>query len=170
MHRINPFSIFLFVVLSSGYQLLMSQNLQEVGGMIVDWTFAGDQIQFELVAPDDGWVGLGFNSQNDIVGTHLFLFSQDGETQRHSELVVKGVGNPVPVEKLYGKEAALDFPFTVKEEGGKTYVSFSLQAKAYPQYRTALKEGTELWLICAFSESDDFDHHSRMRKHIRVKL
>jgi len=174
MHKVNLWRgivsfIFIFILIFGGH-FLFSQTPQEVGGMKVSWEFEGERLFFELIAPDNGWVGLGFNAKDDIVGTHLLLFSRKQETQSLEELFVKDVGNPVPVTEMFGSRTDMDIEYSVEERKGETTVRFSIDVAAYPAYRTSLAKGSTVWLICAFSESDDFDHHSRMRKHIQVIL
>ena len=145
-----------------------AQGTIEVGGMEISWNYSEDRIYFSLTAPNDGWVALGFNHKDDIQDTHLLMFSTDGVNQRFEELYVKAAGNPVPVEELFGKTTEIQY--RCSESGGTTYVDFSLDPNNYGELSTALQKGTELWLICAYSEEDEFDHHSMMRKHIKVVL
>jgi hypothetical protein len=79
-----------------------------------------------------------------------------------------GAGNHQPVEKLGGKSFVKIL--SGQEKAGKTTVSFSIATKPSDKFHYDLSEGTSRWFICAFSEADDFNHHSRMRAHRAVVL
>ena len=146
----------------------IAQKSAEVGGMQISWKYIDGYIEFNVSAPNDGWVALGFNQKNDIKDTHLLMFSTDGERQDFQELYVKAAGNPVQVSELF--EKTTDIVYSCEEEGKTTQVLFRIALNTYPEYSTSLNKGTEVWLICAFSEDDDFEHHSMMRKHVKVVL
>ena len=139
-----------------------------IGGMEVAWEFDKDTIIFTAIAPDDGWVGLGFNSKNAIEGANLFLFNHSKDGSSAMEYYVVSAGNPKPVKTLGSKEQLITY--TTEEMDGKTHVRFSLPTTAVDNYHFNLRPNTTLWLICAYSMEDEFEHHSRMRKHIRVTL
>ncbi|MEL6193379.1 MAG: DOMON domain-containing protein [Bacteroidota bacterium] len=145
-----------------------AQKQVEVGGMTVTWSYEGEKLKMELTAPNDGWVALGFNHKNDIKDTHLLMFTYENGNSLINDLYVKAAGNPVPVKEMFNDKA--DVSYECAEQGKVTKVSFTIDAATYPDYSTSIKEGTKLWLICAFSEDDDFAHHSMMRKHVEVTL
>ncbi|NAS14095.1 DOMON domain-containing protein [Poritiphilus flavus] len=147
---------------------LAQQGHEEVGGMTISWKYTDSQIHFQLNAPNDGWVALGFNSRNDIKDTHLLMFATKDGNADYQELYVKAAGNPVPVKQLFNKNTQLSYK--ISENGKNTAVDFSIDLRSYPEYSTSIKQGSEVWLICAYSEDDDFAHHSMMRKHIKVTL
>ncbi len=148
--------------------LQAQQQELEVGGMKVHWEFNRDTITFTAVAPDDGWVGLGFNSKDDIKGSNLFLFNHTKDGSAAMEYYVVSAGNPKPIKHMGSEEQLIGY--ATKEVNGKTQVSFSLPTSRFDDYHFDLKPKTPLWLICAYSMEDEFEHHSRMRKHINVIL
>lgn len=145
-----------------------AQQQIEVGGMTISWSFEGEKLKMELTAPNDGWVAVGFNHKNDIKDTHLLMFTYENGNSLINDLYVKAAGNPVPVEQVFQEKAELSYQCA--EKGKTTKVSFTIDTASYPDYSTSIKKGTKLWLICAFSEDDDFAHHSMMRKHVEVTL
>ncbi|MEM8896800.1 MAG: DOMON domain-containing protein [Bacteroidota bacterium] len=159
-------SLFLLSFLT--VQVAQAQKQIEVGGMGISWNFEGDQLKMELTAPNDGWVALGFNQKNDIKDTHLLMFTYENGNSLMNDLYVKAAGNPVAVEEMFKDKA--NVTYECAEKGRTTKVSFTIDTASYPAYSTSIKEGTKLWLICAFSEDDDFAHHSMMRKHVEVTL
>ena len=41
--------------------------------MTVCWEYKADRIYFEMEAPTNGWIAIGFNSRNQIVGSYLLM-------------------------------------------------------------------------------------------------
>ena len=158
------------IILLSCFSTIITfgQKSIEVGGMKINWKYLNGYVEFEVVAPNDGWVAIGFNSKNDIKDTHLLMFSIDDKSQQFEEFYVKDAGNPVPISELF--ESSSNLVYSCEEDNENTQVTFRIALDTYPQYSTPINEGTEIWLICAFSEEDDFEHHSMMRKHVKVIL
>lgn len=139
-----------------------------VKDMEVKWTEQGDHFSFELSAPTKGWVALGFNQKNSIVHTNLVMAAvKEGKVETEDFYVV-GFGNPQPIATLGGKAAIRQVEG--EEKAGRTTIRFSIPKEAVDKYHYNLKPGQELWLICAYSRADEFDHHSMMRQHVRVQL
>ncbi|GJM34016.1 MAG: hypothetical protein DHS20C18_30170 [Saprospiraceae bacterium] len=140
----------------------------EVGGMSIDWQETADAWIFTLTAPTDGWVALGFNEQNNIVHANLIMGAmKNGEVVFEDQYVV-GAGLHPMIETLGGTAAI--YGLWGKEATGRTTVGFSIPKVSNDGFHKNLSAGSQVWLICAYSVSDDFDHHSRMREHVRVKL
>lgn len=85
-----------------------------------------------------------------------------------SERYVVGMGNHKPITSLGGKEVVQ--LIEAEEKNGTTRVSFSIPCTSNDSFHYDLREGTSIYLICAFSMEDDLTHHSRMRQHIKIKL
>lgn len=151
----------------TGMGLSFGQEV-ELGGMKVSWKHHDDSITFTASAPDDGWVALGFNSSNSIVKSNLVMISVAGPIVVAEDFFVVGAGNPQPVYALGGKSQLLNVAGT--EVGTSTTISFTFPTTAQDAYHYNLKKGEQIWLICAYSMEDEFDHHSRMRKHIQITL
>ncbi|MEM8847229.1 MAG: DOMON domain-containing protein [Bacteroidota bacterium] len=139
-----------------------------VNQMDVSWSFKDNVITFKASAPDDGWIALGFNTKDDIVGSNLIMVNVIDGTVTSEDLFVVGVGNPKPVSQLGSQSQVIEA--SGGESSEKTWVSFSLPTDAFDNYHMDLIKGEKIWLICAFSMEDEFDHHSRMRKHVEVEL
>ncbi|PRX57861.1 DOMON domain-containing protein [Flagellimonas meridianipacifica] len=157
-------SVFLVLLCCS---LSFAQQVK-VNQMDISWKFEDNAITFTASAPDDGWIALGFNSKNDIVGSNLIMVNVVDGKVNTEDLFVLGVGNPKPVNQLGSQSQVMGA--SGKESSEKTWVSFSLPTKAFDKYHMDLKKGDTIWLICAYSMEDEFDHHSRMRKHVEVEL
>jgi len=140
----------------------------KVRDMDIRWTDQGDRWLFELSAPTEGWVAVGFNQKNNIVHTNLIMGAVSKGKVKAEDFHVVGFGNPQPITKLGGKFAINQVEG--EEKLGRTTICFSIPKKAIDKYHYDLKPGEDLWLICAYSRADEFDHHSMMRQHVKVKL
>ncbi len=140
----------------------------DVAGMHIEWKHEKDNVLFTASAPEDGWVAIGFNTQNNIVGSNLIMIGVKDQKAISEEFYVVGIGNPQPVNELESTQQHSNVKGT--EKNGKTTVSFSIPTNSIDDKHYNLKKGDEIWLICAFSMEDDFDHHSRMRKHVKITL
>jgi DOMON domain len=140
----------------------------DVNGMTVEWTYGKDRVFFTISAPTEGWIVLGFNEKDDIIGTNLiFGRVQSGKIEVADHFTI-AAGNHKPTEKLGGTAVFADV--SGEEKSGNTTIRFSMPTKALDAYHFDLTEGSEKWFICAFSAEDDFYHHSRMREHRKVTL
>lgn len=143
-------------------------NSIEKNGLLVKWEYKADRIYFQLSAPTNGWVGIGFNEHENTTGNYLILghvingkvdvaehyTSSPGNYKRFSEL--KTVTS---VQHIKGIETA-----------HSTDVSFSLPIQSNSKYARNLAEGSEFVLLMAYSREDDFQHHSMMRTFVKIKL
>lgn len=164
-HQLLPIVFLIFLFAPS----VISAQLKQVSieDMQVSWKFKGEYLYVQMNAPLQGWVALGFNDQNNIVRTDLVMVAVSQNRVEHEEFFVVGMGNPKPTSSLGGTKWVKDVSGQESEEG--TSIAFAIHTTA-SKHHYELKEGQEIWLICAYSESDDFDHHSRKRRHIKVKL
>lgn len=139
-----------------------------VGGMVIQWKTKGDQIIFDVFAPTQGWVAVGFNDRNDIVHTNLIIGASNEGVSIVEDQFVSGVGVHKPVT-LFGGTSAIGNVNCFEDRSGTT-LQFSLPVHKIDRLHYDLSPGTRIWLICAFSLEDDFNHHSIMRKHLEVRL
>lgn len=135
-----------------------------VGGMYMEYEIIKDSVTISLKAPTTGWVGIGFNHENNIVGSDLLLFHVVDDQVEGKDMFVKGIGNPQEDIMLNGR-TSFQLLFG-KEENRQTYIQFRIPLNNSDQYdfKHALSE--PFWLILAYSTHDEFDHHSIMRRHI----
>lgn len=139
-----------------------------VNGVDVAWRLDGPTLQFTVSAPTAGWVALGLNSEDDIVGTELFMmrFTENGPEASHR--YVSAVGDHRPVEQ-FGRDTIIS-ELAGRRGRGSTEFTITLRVDC-PYYQgPPLTSGAQPWLIVAYSASPDYDHHSRMREHVRIRL
>lgn len=147
---------------------LFAQDRVDLGGMTASHRIVDDRVEFTLTAPTTGWLGIGFNDRNNIVGSDLYLLHVVKGKTSGQDMYVKGAGDPRLDQSLGGTN---DIQIISGEEsGGKTKIVFSLPLASQDKNDFQLAPGRELWLILAYSTHDEFDHHSRMRKHVRFTL
>jgi hypothetical protein len=154
------------------YNICTAQNenkkLIEENGMSIRWHYAKERIFFEMSAPTDGWVTIGFNTTSSTEGAYLLMGSVvNGETKLVEHYTISA-GNYKPLTILGEKAQVQDV--TGHEKGKSTTVKFSLPVKAASKYQRNLVSGSEYVMIIAYSQEDDFQHHSMMRTSIQVKL
>ena len=138
-----------------------------VGDMQIRWEFVDDMIEFEMQSPLDGWVALGFNDENQIVGANLIMAHCPDNQPQLTDMYVVGFGDPRPVDTL-GSQPQASIISGGKNNG--THIRFKIPQTSSDQHHFDLEPGQTIWLICAYSESEDLDHHSRMRRHMEVRL
>lgn len=137
-------------------------------GMSVKWSFSEDQVHFNVQAPSQGWLAIGFNETADLENTYLLMGSvSDGKVMVQEHHIFRPgiyqsfeqLKEPHSVENIKGNESV-----------NSTSISFSLPQTSFFQYVKHLKPGMEYHLLLAYSTEDDFDHHSIMRTSIKIKL
>ena len=143
-------------------------NYFVIEGMQVEWAYEGDLLTFKLHSPYQGWVGLGFNANNDVVNSNLVMGAVAETGTEMEEFFVVGFGNPQPVKSLGGQVAVKDYQGAEDAKG--TSFQFSIDTSIRDDFHYDLTEGQKVWLICSYSMEDDFGHHSIMRRHLEIRL
>ncbi len=144
---------------------------RQVGKMTVSWTYEGEDILFTVTSPDNGWIVLGFNDENNIVGATLQLggYRETTGKQYSSERLTLAPGNHRAKVDLELPTRVTELEITTGRKRG-TVMRLRLPILPATSGEYDLRSGTDLWLILAYSVSDDLDHHSRFRRHIKVTL
>lgn len=149
----------------------MTQKLENKitkNDMTVSWEQQGDKISFFVNAPTNGWVAIGFNEASTLKDTYLIM----GRVSHHkTEIVEHYVLKPgfyKPLKELKCPESVSDI--IGKEQNRSAQIQFSLPIKALSSFQKDLKKGHEYHLLMAFSNHDDFKHHSVMRTSLKIKL
>jgi hypothetical protein len=136
--------------------------------MKVSWHYEGDRIFFEMSAPTDGWVTIGFNTTSGIKDAYLLMGNVVKGELQVVEHYTLSPGNYKTINSL--GEASQVKDIKGEENSNRTTLNFSLPIKAKSKYQKELSEGTEYTLIMAYSQEDDFEHHSIMRTSANVEL
>ena len=161
-------SVYLWLLLAFPFVLSAQRESVSIQGMELSYALRSDSIDITLSAPTRGWVGIGFNKVNSIVGSDLMLFHIVENKSEVLDMFVLSAGNPKPDVELGGSTTAV-----IKqalETGNRTVIDFSMPLHSKDPYDFPLEPGKDFWLILAYSTHDEFDHHSRMRRHIQYRF
>ncbi|MBV6647876.1 MAG: hypothetical protein KI790_20620, partial [Cyclobacteriaceae bacterium] len=120
-----------------------------------------DRIHFSIAAPTNGWVLVGFNDKENIVGSHLVFGAVEDGFVMIEDHCVTAYGQHRSLFDLASSSSIRDFD--CYEANGKTAMSFSLPTDTRCKYAFDLNKGQKIYIWLAYSESDDFNHHSRKR-------
>jgi hypothetical protein len=137
-------------------------------GMEVNWQYKGDRVFFEMKAPTDGWVAIGFNNSESTTGNYLIMGNVINAKTTVTEHYTLSPGNYKTFNELKVNNSVADIWGTETNKG--TILKFSLPIIAVNKYARNLNEGSQYELLIAFSQEDDFQHHSTMRTSVKTSL
>lgn len=162
-----------FLIVLYGLMATMPSNFApmkkiEKNGMKVCWQFNDDKVDFEVFAPTKGWVAIGFNEKSDLVGNNLIMGNVENGKITVSDRYIVGFGNHQVVESLGGVNHLSNIEGKENEKG--TTIRFSVLKTAMDEYHYDLLREKVFHLLIAYSQEDDFSHHSRMRTSIEIVL
>lgn len=135
--------------------------------MRVVWNHTDEGVEFLVHAPTRGWVAIGFNGHDGIVGADLFMASEQSGVPVAEHHRVVAPGEHPRVERVGGRSALIRGEVGFDERG---HTVARLVVDPAKLAGAALRTGVETWLVVAFSVEPEFDHHSRMRRHVPVTL
>jgi hypothetical protein len=144
------------------------QKCVDKNKMEVCWTITGNEINFKLKAPTNGWLCIGFNEKAGLKGTYLLMarvVNGKAEVVEHHTL---SPGNYKDIQ-CFGEKAVVS-SIQGSESNGVSEVRFSVPVHPTHKYAKPLKAGTSYEMLVAYSREDDFQHHSMMRSNIRITL
>jgi hypothetical protein len=137
-------------------------------GMNVQWHYRNERVFFEMSAPTEGWVTIGFNITLGTEGAYLLMGNVVNGKPAVIEHYTISAGNYKPITSLGAPANVQDVKGS--ETNTSTTLNFSLPIKATSNYQRDLTEGSQYTMIIAYSQEDDFQHHSIMRTSISIKL
>ena len=136
--------------------------------MIMHYSIEHDSLHVHLRAPTRGWLAIGFHNKNNIIGNDLKMLRViDGMVQGEDQFVTGFQQHPE--DKSVGGDNHL-FLKGGRETDIFTEIWFSIPLQSGDQYDFSHVAGKGCWVMLAYSVSDDFQHHSRMRQHRFVHL
>ncbi|PCE66630.1 DOMON domain-containing protein [Sediminicola luteus] len=140
----------------------------QVKNMTVHWSHETERVNFVIQAPTQGWVAIGFNEKPGLSGTYLLM----GRINGHKvEIVEHFTLRPGDYRPLTTFGAPISVSETAGHENEKlSTVRFSLPHQPKSPYQKNLKPGKSYHLLLAYSQEDDFKHHSIMRTSIQITL
>ncbi len=146
------------------------QGYKEVSrqGMTFRWKVDGAWLHCVLRAPTTGWVTLGFNERDAILGADLIMTRVVKGKAEVVDRFVRGFGD-APLDQAHG---GVHSPQDIGgwEKDGQTQTQFKIPIAAKDPHDKVLREGQSIWVILAFAQVDDYEHHSLVRVHVKVTL
>ncbi len=141
-----------------------AQQELQVESMTFKYSCYEDSIFCFVTAPTKGWIMVGFNDKNSLIGADFKFFSVHEGKAINSDQKNKGGRNYFPDNELEGSnDIHLLYGTETKE---KTSISFSIPLRNNDHNDYQHKTKAPFWLILAYSVDDDFQHHSIFRKHL----
>lgn len=141
-----------------------AQKKLNVGGMTFRYEIIQDSIYGFVSAPMKGWILIGFNSEPNLEGADLKFFKIENNIVESSDRKNIGGRNYPADNDLGGENNIRVLDGKENTTGTSFHFAFPLLTKDRNDFQHSLKKS--FWLILAYSESDDLQHHSRMRKHL----
>lgn len=167
IQKMTTLGLAIALTLSSTAQETEKQVVTK-NGMCVSWYYANNRIFFEMSAPTQGWITIGFNSTTKMQGAYLVMGNVVNQQAQVVEHYTLSAGKYKPLTSLGAQSQVADVMGNHDTE--KTTLQFSLPIKAISRYQKELSKGKKYHLILAYSREDDFKHHSIMRTAIQIKL
>jgi DOMON domain len=143
-------------------------NIVTKNGMAVSWEFKESRVYFEMSAPTDGWAAIGFNDSENTAGNYLVMGNMINNKVTIEEHYTISAGNYKSFHKLNTNASIGNMEGS--EIGRTTKLKFSLPQSSTNKYAKDLKKGLEYVLLIAYSQEDDFQHHSIMRTSQKIIL
>ncbi|MEO9475169.1 MAG: DOMON domain-containing protein [Cyclobacteriaceae bacterium] len=136
--------------------------------MKVQWQHDQRFLELTMSAPTKGWVAIGFNELDELKDAYLIMGAVRNGKVNVEEHYVFASGDYRSFEEI--KFSSHLSGISGDEGQSGTNISFKLPADMMTKYTKLLSEGATFYLIMAFSQEDDFRHHSVMRTSIKIKL
>ncbi len=149
--------------------MLSSQNKSlRTEGFLLEWNHQGDYVWFSLTAPTEGWLAVGFNDADDLMGSNLIQGGVIQDKVVIQDQFITGFGEHPPVETLAVPSRISGLAGS--QMNGSTTISFYITKDKMDKLHYDLSEGREINVWLAYSISDHFQHHSRKRILRRIEL
>jgi hypothetical protein len=139
-----------------------------IEGMHVEWSYADELLTFRLHAPYRGWLALGFNTTNMLPGSHRVSAQVVGSGPDLAEQFVLGFADARSFSTLGAQSSVVHY--AGQEDDSGTSFTFTLDTRIRDEFHHDLRPGKRIWLICAYSLTDDFSTPSIMQRHVEVQL
>lgn len=137
------------------------------GGVEFRWEHATEGLQCVLVAPTAGWIAVGFNAEHRLLGTRFLMAVTSEPVLRWQERVAR----VPPGENIQSLGVPAAFRVNAGEfRAGRSEISLTVARRISSEPKVDLSAGTRPYLMLAWSNEADFDHHSAWRKHYAINL
>ncbi len=135
--------------------------------MEAEFRISNDSIDLDFFAPTQGWLAVGFNDRDAIVGSDLIQMRvRNGQVEIQDQLVT-GLGQHPQDEELGGQNNIRILSGQEERKGTKIRCRIPLRSGDANDFQH--QDGQAFWLILTYSVDDDFNHHSRLRRHRKIR-
>ncbi len=137
-------------------------------GMSVQWSFKNKKLIFQTRTNTLGWVAIGINEEEELVGSNLITLSINEGQPIISDRYILGHGNHKAIEELDGQShVTLNHS---KKSANSVWFEFEVICSPTDPYHFQLRKGKTIYLTMAYSISPDFQHHSLKREIRKIIL
>lgn len=146
-------------------------NTETQNGMTIGWSVVGDRLNIAARAPTSGWLVVGFNDKPGLDGGKLvFMRVRNGRAE--AEVHRTDFRWPAPFHRARTTFGGTNYVKDVQgtESAKGTVVSCAIPLVSGEPNDVKLTVGQTLHITLAYSVSDDYDHHSRMRTTVKRVL
>ncbi|MEM7283835.1 MAG: DOMON domain-containing protein [Pseudomonadota bacterium] len=138
------------------------------GDMTFAWDHQANRLHGHLTAPAPGWLAVGFNDRQQLVGTRfvMAIVAKDGHVQIQERVAIP-TGHDLVINR--GGETQLD-DVSGQRIAEISHLTFSLPHQFDDRHHVSLAPGTTSYLMLAWAHQPDFTHHSAWRHHKNTEL
>lgn len=156
------FSILFFSPTASGFEVDVVKN-----EMTANISLEQNEVIIDLTAPKKGWFMIGLDRDNNLQNARLFfvrIINNEMEVEEHRT----DFSYPAPYHKmtLYNSKLIEKSFFNSSPEENRAVFKIPLQGEFPDQVN--LEVSQTIYVILAYSNENDFDHHSAMRTSIKA--
>ena len=114
---------FIVFVSTQAYAAQYAHHVSQKG-MDFDWTVNGENLDIQIRAKTQGWVGIGFNPTHDMADANIVIgYVKDGKPEVRDDFGISRTQHK-PDNKIGGKDDVKNVSGT--EENGVTTLSFTI--------------------------------------------
>ncbi|NOQ74175.1 MAG: hypothetical protein GQ574_19360 [Crocinitomix sp.] len=160
----------LFIILSLIGYSNQEKSEKEVSKneMSVSWEHKDARVYFKMAAPTTGWITIGFNTTSGMSKAYLLM---GRVINGNAEVVEHYTSSPGNYKTLIALGVQISvYNIAGTEANNQTTLEFSIPIQAKNKFARDLTKGSEYVMTLAYSQEDDFQHHSTMRTSINVKI
>ena len=127
-----------------------------------EWRHTAGYLECRLSAPTAGWIAAGFNEHAGLRDTRFVIASVSGpHIVADEHLAIVPAHKPVQSLGLHPALYSISGAYT----DGVSHITFSMAEEIPGRPNLQLGRGSLIYLMLAWSQSSDFEHHSAWRRH-----
>jgi hypothetical protein len=139
-----------------------SPNTVTMANMTLHHQLETDSLTLTLTAPTSGWIAVGFNHNESLIGSDLIMCRVQNGRGICSDQHIRGIQDH-PEDITSGGHHNIRV-LDAWENGIQTQIQLRIPLQSGDPLDFIHKPQTDFQLMLAWSVDDDFSHHSRLRK------